>query len=651
MYSFWQKILDIVFTEYGITLPNIDSCLSYPPKPDLWDFAFSCFIIAKEIKANPNEIATRLSTLFDNDKNTFASASSMGWYVNFHLNNNIFMQDLYKISLEDKPNNNETIIVDYIWANVWKPLHIWHLCTPSLWQAIINTYKYLGYNVVSDSHFGDWWGIFGKLIYAWKNLFNVDNFPQFEKDFSLLSIYLSNIEEYKKKVNELKYEKLNKDWLVFILWLYTNFHIRMVVWETIELLDKIKIEREEWARKEFQYLSWVWINLTNPEELAHHKENAELWKKFTAISIKEVSKQLEEELNIKPQYNIWESFYEWLNLPRPNVEDYPDLKYNMKDIVAELLEKWVATKNEDWSVGVVFPEEAKMPSCVLQKKDGTWLYLTSDLAAIKYRLTNWWNPNKIVYFVDVRQQLHLKQAFWIAKKAWPEAENIELTHAHNGFIKLKEGAMSTRKWTVIFLKDLIEEWYSRTAQILESKWRNWEPTNPNVKAITIGAIKYSYLSQDREKDIVFDWDKALSFEWNSGPYIQYAYVRASKIINHAQFADRHPELVSGSMDTEINSVWRMIEVQLSQYDKSLIKKLNEFEWKVQETANKYKPHIIAQYCYELASEFNSFYVNTPRILEEQDENLRNIRLTIIYKIKEVLHKWFELLAIDMPDEM
>lgn len=142
----------------------------------------------------------------------------------------------------------------------------------------------------------------------------------------------------------------------------------------------------------------------------------------------------------------------------------------MKDIVKELIEKGIATQNEDGSVGVFFSEDSKLPSCILQKKDGTGLYLTSDLAAIKYRLTNGWNPTKIIYCVDVRQQLHLRQAFTIAKMAWPElTENVEFFHAFNGFIKLKEGAMSTRHGTVIFLEKLIEEGFEKTKSILEEK--------------------------------------------------------------------------------------------------------------------------------------------------------------------------------------
>lgn len=339
-------------------------------------------------------------------------------------------------------------------------------------------------------------------------------------------------------------------------------------------------------------------------------------------------------MNIHTTYNIGESFYEGLDLPRPNNEDYPDLRWNMKDIVNELVEKGVATRNEDGSVGVVFPEETKIPSCILQKKDGTGLYLTSDLAAIKYRMTNGWNPSKIVYSVDARQQLHLRQAFTIARMAWPELlGDTELYHAFNGFIKLKEGAMSTRKGTVIFLSDLITEGFNRTKTILEEKGQSL--ADSDIQAIAIAAIKYSYLGQDREKDVVFDWDKALSFEGNSGPYIQYSYVRAKNIVEKA-----------GTIGT-----FEADALALSEYDRSCLRRLSFFDKAVEDSATKYKPHILASYCYDLAVEFNAFYVHTPKILEEQDGNLRAFRLALIAKVRDTLQKGFELLAIDMPEKM
>lgn len=173
----------------------------------------------------------------------------------------------------------------------------------------------------------------------------------------------------------------------------------------------------------------------------------------------------------------------------------------------------------------------------------------------------------------------------------------------------------------------------RTKTILETKGQSL--SDDDIRAISIGAIKYSYLGQDREKDVVFDWDKALSFEGNSGPYIQYSYVRAKNIIEKANIKVPVP----------------LVPVPLSQYDTSCLRQLSFFGKAVSDSALKYKPHIIASYCYDLASEFNAFYVHTPKILEEQDENLRNFRLALIGKVAETLQKGFELLAIEMPSKM
>jgi arginyl-tRNA synthetase len=147
-------------------------------------------------------------------------------------------------------------------------------------------------------------------------------------------------------------------------------------------------------------------------------------------------------IHVIPDFDIGESFYE--NLPLPKIGNQPLLQFTMNDIIGELLEKKIATKNEDGSVAVIFPENTKLPSVVIQKKNGTNLYLTADICAIKYRLTNGWNPTKIIYAVDLRQQMHFKQCFEVCRMAgW--IDNVELFHAGNGHISLPDGAMSTRK--------------------------------------------------------------------------------------------------------------------------------------------------------------------------------------------------------------
>ncbi len=565
--------------------------LSAPPRSEHGEYCFGVFTLAKPLGKAPAQIAEEIAAELRKDTEHFTQINTIGGYVNLSCSAGVWMDILSQVENAKQVTKNESIVVDYIGANAGKPLHIGHICTPSIGQAICNIYRHLGYDVVGDSHFGDWGGIFGKLIYRYKELVKL---------------------EWEEKIIAL----LKWSGIDFLLSMYQNIHNQLTISNEAENI-------EAGCREEFKKLS-EW-----------DPENVELWKDFTNISITEIEKKLSV-LGIKATYNIGESFYEWLSLPRPNNEDYPDLQWNMKDIVRELIEKWVATQNEDGSVGVVFPEESKIPSCVLQKKDGTGLYLTSDLAAIKYRMTNGWNPTKIIYCVDVRQQLHLRQAIWIAKKAWG-LENIELYHAFNGFIKLKEGAMSTRHGTVIFLEDLITEGSERTSTLLAEKWRTGDNalSAEDIEAITIGAIKYSYLSQDREKDVTFDWEKALSFEWNSGPYIQYACVRAAKIV--------------GTIEKKEYDFSQVKE--LSPYDTALIRTLAEMEHKIQTTADTYKPHTLALYCYDLAVCFNSFYVHTPKILEETDENLKNLRLTLCRLTAEKLTLWFDLLAIQIPSEM
>ena len=694
MQNIQSIILASIQSLYGLELETSAIEISPAPKPELGEYCINVFPLTRLINESPlsegeglgvrwkspNIIAGEIAIELAKHTDIFKSTSATGGYVNFFLTDTVWLSlfadigkngesegaTLSERRWNQKKNEREqsesefvdpsgafgtfqswkvlqkkTIIVDYIGANAGKPLHIAHICTPSIGQVICNVYRHLGYRVIGDSHFGDWGGIFGRIIFAWKNLVNERYFPEYAHELRIFqALELSG--DHNWEFEEWKNRKLAEFGINFILKLYQITYIYSWIGDA----GTNKDAREEAYKREFKKLS----------EWDH--ENTELWQKFTSISIAETEKKLDL-LNVHATFNIGESFYEWLDLPRPNNEKYPllngennDKKCTMKDIVKELVDKWIAidnsiaTNGEDKSIGIEFPPETKLPSCVLQKKDGTGLYLTSDLAAIRYRLTNGWNPEKIIYSVDVRQQLHLRQAFWIAQKAWWEelgAKDIEFTHAFNGFIKLKEGAMSTRHGTVIFLEALIDEGNERTEKILEEKWRVGEKIlkKEDIQAITIAAIKYSYLAQDREKDVTFDWDKALSFEGNSWPYIQYAYVRGNKLIQDAKWKMKN-------FDTDTFESWIL---NLSSFDKSLIQILARFDEVVDTVANTYKPHHLALYAYDVAGVFNSFYVHTPKILEETDAALRQIRLALVSATVKTLSTSFDLLGIQMPSEM
>ena len=580
-----QLIQNIIFDKYQ--LENAEVKLSVPPKKNLGDFAMNCALLARDLRMNPNIIAEELSKLLESQE-LVLSAEVAGPYINLKISKDIFtnsFKEIYSdlsVFLHPKVSKGTKIIIDYIWANVGKPLHIGHMCTPNQGQVMINLYKNLWYDVISDSHIWDWGIIFGKLITAYKHWGNED--------------------------------KLHENAVDYLLELYVKI--------TAEAEKNPSLEQE--ARDEFKLLS------------EGNENSKKLWAEFTEYSIQAMNIQLAR-LNVKPQYNVGESFYEGLGLAK--MEDYPDLEFDMHSIVEELVKKGIAVKNDDNSVWVTFDDELKMPSCILQKRDGTHGYLASDLACIKYRMLNW-SPDKIIYFVDVRQQLHFRQAFEIAKNAgWlnrEELKDTELFHAYNWFISGKEWAFSTRKGNIIKLWDLLDEAENRAKAIILEKRDDieWDELNELSKMIGVWAIKYGYLKKSRDTDVIFDWDEFMTFEGNSGPYIQYAYVRARRILEN---------------------FWESISKDISwkfEYSEEtdLVRALWDYKDVLIKAAETSMPHHICKYAFELTKAFNSMY-NNVHILNEEDQSKKMIRLQLVETFSKTLKELFTILGIDMPEKM
>ncbi len=578
---FWEILKNIYWLEINLE----ELIVEIPPKKEMWDYTFSTFLLAKNLKKSPVEIWQEIIDCVEKNKEKYNIFSNLelAWpHLNFRLDKDIFSKifiDNSKDFIENKIYSQEIVIVDYVWINVWKPLHIGHICPSLQWQFLVNIYKKLWAKVIWDTHIWDWGIIFGKLILAYKLWWD------------------------EKKLKENAVNHL--------------FELYVKISNEVEKEENL----EEQFRQEFKKLS-LW-----------DKDSIELWKEFTRHSIDSMQVQLDR-LWIKADYNIWESFYEWLNLPK--MEDYPDLKWNMKEIVEELTEKWIATKNTDSSVWVIFPDETKLPSCVLQKRDWTHGYLASDLACIKYRMDNW-NPIKILYSIDVRQQLHFKQVFEISKMAWWLDKNTELFHAYFWFISLKDWAISTRKWRIIKLDALLDEAENRAKNIILEKREDFNENELNnlAKIVWIWAIKYGYLSKNRTIDTIFDWDEFMSFEWNSWPYIQYTYVRAKQILKNWDFDFTNLEnLSSFDFDEEID-----LAKELFNYKNILI-----------EASQSYNAHIVCNYIYNITKKFNTFY-NKVHIISEENKEKRNLKLLLVYKFSEILKDAFQILGIEMPERM
>lgn len=574
-----QILIQTIKELYWLDLSEIK--LENPPKKELGDFCFAPFLLAKSTGKNPALISNEIKNSLQNNLN-FLELTIAWPYLNFKLSYKFYTElFLHETQTIQQIGNGKTIVVDYIWANVWKPLHIGHMCTPNQGQVTCNLFRLLGYKVVWDSHIGDWWIIFGKLILAYKLWWDE---------------------------NKLKENAVNH-----LFELYVKITAETENDETLE----------EKTRQEFKALS-EW----NPESI-------KLWQAFTSYSITSMQVQLNR-LNVKPDFDIGESFYEGIWLPK--MGNYPDLQFKMSDIVKELVEKEVATKNEDGSVWVNFQENTKIPSCMLAKRDGTHGYLASDLAAIKYRVENW-NPEKIIYHVDVRQELHFKQAFEIASNAsW--IEKSKLFFAGNGFIALKTWAMSTRKGNIIKLEGLLDEAVERAKNILLEK--NPEVSEKDLYEISeiiwIWSIKYGYLSKSRTTDMIFDWDEFMTFEGNSFPYVAYSYVRALRVLEKSGIS--WDEIQNTKTSENFSN-----SEQISLYKE--IVALNEtLIW----VAENLSYHNLVQYAYTLAKNFSNFY-NSINILWEENQHKKILNLKLMQEYIEALTIIFDVLAIRLPKKM
>ncbi|MGL5577916.1 MAG: arginine--tRNA ligase [Fusobacteriaceae bacterium] len=345
-------------------------------------------------------------------------------------------------------------------------------------------------------------------------------------------------------------------------------------------------------------------------------ENTRLWEEFIQVSLNEYNK-LYSRMDIKFDTYHGESFY----------------KDMMAGVVKELIEKGIAVEDDGAKV-VFFDEKDKLHPCIVQKRDGAYLYSTSDIATIKYRRENY-DLNKIIYLTDERQQDHFRQFFKITENlGW----DVEKHHVWFGIMRFADGVFSTRKGNVIRLEQLLDEGKRRALEVVENK-------NPELSAeekdniaeiVGMGAIKYADLSQNRQSAIIFEWDKVLSFEGNTAPYLQYSYARIKSIIRKAaedsKGVDLHAEMVFN------NSTERALAQQLSLMNGVILK-----------AAESCKPNLIADYLFETSKKFNSFYSSCP-ILNQEEKVLKS-RLLLAYLTSETIKRGLSLLGIKTLERM
>jgi arginyl-tRNA synthetase len=314
-----------------------------------------------------------------------------------------------------------------------------------------------------------------------------------------------------------------------------------------------------------------------------------------------------------------------------------------KEIVDELIAKGIADdERPDGPVIVKIDEKLgltkeKYRTMVILRSDGTSLYSTKDLALAKQKFEQY-HVDRSIYVVDFRQSLHFQQVFKILE-LWGFPQASKCYHLSYGYVTLPEGAMSSRKGRVILFKDVYDEAVKRVLA-LETERSGNVPENERVQIaeqIGLGALVYSMLAVDNNKDIVFDINEALSFDGRTGPYIQNAHVRANSILKkaNAQTAELQPATFN---------------FELVKHEIELIEQISRFPNAVQQAANEYRPLVMAAYAYDLANAFHSFYHAVP-VLQSESEEVRNARLRLVAAAKQTLANALRLLDIQSPEVM
>ncbi len=338
------------------------------------------------------------------------------------------------------------------------------------------------------------------------------------------------------------------------------------------------------------------------------------WESVVDITMRSMD-DMYQRLSVRFDRTMGESFYEKMMTP----------------IIEEGKKKGVFQEGKEGALIVNFAEELKMPPAIAVKADGSTIYLTRDLATARYRIDEW-HPEAILYVVDIAQQLYFRQLFATLKLLGWELPHLE--HVIFGRMRFADKSMSTRKGNILKLDEVLDEAVKRASAIIKERGEKIQTDDPKSLAemMGVGSVVYGVLSQNRKMDMVFDWDKMLSFEGNSAPYLQYTHARAKSVLRKA-----------GSEGKDVSVK------ELTNKERHLLKLIFLFGETIEAARREHLPHILANYLYELCQAFNSFYASD-EILTATGST-RDFRLHLTASAADILKTGATILTLRVPERM
>ena len=581
-----EKILDIITEK----MQQAFAAAGYDPafgrvtvsnRPDLCEYQCNgALAAAKQYKCAPIQIARAVAERLDKSDYDLCEAVMPG-FLNLKLSGAFLADYLEKMrTAEDfgvqKIGQGKTIVVDYGGANVAKPLHIGHLRPAIIGEALKRLYKFLGYNAIGDVHLGDWGLQMGLIIAELQE--REPGLPYFDEGFT---------GEYPE-----------------------DAPFTVTDLEEIYPTASAKKADPEFSHKAHQ---------ATLELQQGRRGYRALWRHIMNVSVADLKKNYD---------NLDVHFEKWLG--------ESDADPFIPPMVADLKERGIAVQSEGaWVIPVAEEGDKKeVPPCILVKSDGSSIYATTDLATLVQRMRDW-NPCKVLYVTDKRQNLHFEQVFRAARKAGIVRPETELEHVGFGTMNGKDGKpFKTRDGGVLRLEQLIADMTDFVrAKVVENKIVAEDEVEATTAKIAMAALKYGDLSNQPTKDYNFDMERFAAFEGNTGPYILYTIVRIKSIL--ARYG-----------------AWEQLPIRepANPFAKELMIAVTKLGPTLEAALGSSSPNLICAYIYELAGCVNKFYHET-RILSEEDEGLKAGYIALIGLAKNILEQCISILGFSAPEKM
>lgn len=556
-------------------------------RPDLCEYQCNgAMAAAKEYKKAPFMIADDVvAVLLPNDMFRSVEVVKPG-FINIIISDNMLASYIDEMAREEKlgyeADGSDTIVIDYGGPNVAKPLHVGHLRTAIIGESLKRIFRFAGNKVIGDVHLGDWGLQMGLIIEQLHD--NKPDLPYFDEAF------------------EGEYPKEPPFTLSELEQIYPAASARSKAEEDFK-------ERAQAATYKLQ---------------KGYKPYVALWKHIMNISVADLKQNY---ANLNVEFDLWKG--------ESDAEEYID------EMIGDLEAKGLVHESQGALVADVKEETdtKEIPPCIIKKSDGATLYATTDLATIVMRVKDF-NPDKIIYVVDNRQEMHFTQVFRVAKKAG-FSERAEYVFHGFGTMNGKDGKpFKTREGGVMRLENLIADINDAVYnKIMENRQVSEEEARDIAKTVGLAAVKYGDLSNQASKDYVFDVDRFTSFEGNTGPYILYTIVRIKSIMEKYAQTGKNADKLLGRVNSELNESEKQLMLELSRFNEMMESAYREMA-----------PHKICAYIYDLSNAFNKFY-HENRIITEEDEKKQAGYIKLLEVTKRTLEVCIELLGFSAPSKM